>query len=189
MIKQRTLKTTVRATGVGLHTGHKVAMALRPAPVDTGIVFCRSDLPGMPAIPARALNVRDWSGNDPVRLVIDRNLKLPKNLKLFDGSQETLCYNLIKDSREGKVGFVKLSATSFLQELLSDLHARQIQSLLIEGGAGILRAFMDAGLWDEARVFVSVRSFENGIAAPQLPGVPAFREQVSSDVLHYYFAS
>ena len=57
MIRQRTLKTTVRATGVGLHTGRKVAMALRPAPADTGIVFCRSDLPGNPAIPARALNV------------------------------------------------------------------------------------------------------------------------------------
>lgn len=57
MIRQRTLKTSVRATGVGLHTGHKVTMVLRPAPADTGIVFCRSDLPGNPAIPARALNV------------------------------------------------------------------------------------------------------------------------------------
>ena len=57
MIKQRTLSSTVRATGVGLHTGHKVSMALRPAPIDTGIVFCRSDLPGNPAIPARATNV------------------------------------------------------------------------------------------------------------------------------------
>lgn len=59
MIKQRTLKTIIRATGVGLHTGHKVTMALRPAPIDTGIVFCRSDLPGNPAIPAHALNVRE----------------------------------------------------------------------------------------------------------------------------------
>jgi UDP-3-O-[3-hydroxymyristoyl] N-acetylglucosamine deacetylase len=57
MIKQRTLKSVVRATGVGLHTGRKVAMALRPAPVDNGIVFCRSDLPGNPAIPALAGNV------------------------------------------------------------------------------------------------------------------------------------
>src|SRR3954447_7594733 len=57
MIRQRTLKTVVRATGVGLHTGEKVAMALRPAPIDTGIVFCRSDLPGNPAIPARATHV------------------------------------------------------------------------------------------------------------------------------------
>jgi UDP-3-O-[3-hydroxymyristoyl] N-acetylglucosamine deacetylase len=57
MIRQRTLRSIVRATGVGLHTGQKVAMALRPAPIDTGIVFCRSDLPGNPAIPASALNV------------------------------------------------------------------------------------------------------------------------------------
>ncbi len=57
MIHQRTLKSSVRATGVGVHTGQKVTMVLRPAPIDTGIVFCRSDLPGNPAIPARALNV------------------------------------------------------------------------------------------------------------------------------------
>src|SRR5258705_11559413 len=57
MIRQRTLKSAVRATGVGLHTGRKVTMALRPAAIDTGIVFCRSDLSGNPAIPARAHNV------------------------------------------------------------------------------------------------------------------------------------
>jgi len=57
MIHQRTLKSSVRATGVGLHTGRKVTMVLRPAPADTGIVFCRSDLAGGPAIPAHALNV------------------------------------------------------------------------------------------------------------------------------------
>jgi UDP-3-O-[3-hydroxymyristoyl] N-acetylglucosamine deacetylase len=69
MIKQRTLKTMVRATGVGLHTGHKVAMALRPAPIDTGVVFCRSDLPGNPAIPAHALNVT----NTTMATVIEKN--------------------------------------------------------------------------------------------------------------------
>ena len=57
MIRQRTLKSVVRATGVGLHTGLKVAMVLRPAPIDSGIIFCRSDLPGVPAVPAHALNV------------------------------------------------------------------------------------------------------------------------------------
>src|SRR5205814_3419551 len=69
MIRQRTLKTTVRATGVGLHTGHKVTMALRPAPIDTGVVFCRSDLPGNPAIPAHALNVT----NTTMATVIEKN--------------------------------------------------------------------------------------------------------------------
>jgi UDP-3-O-[3-hydroxymyristoyl] N-acetylglucosamine deacetylase len=69
MIRQRTLKTTVRATGVGVHTGLKVAMALRPAPIDTGIVFCRSDLPGNPSIPARALNV----SNTTMATVIEKD--------------------------------------------------------------------------------------------------------------------
>ncbi len=59
MIRQRTLKSSVKATGVGVHTGRKVTLVLRPAAPDTGIVFCRSDLPGSPAIPARAHNVVD----------------------------------------------------------------------------------------------------------------------------------
>lgn len=59
MIKQRTLKNVIRATGVGLHTGEKVYLTLRPAPIDTGIVFCRSDLDPLVEIPARAENVGD----------------------------------------------------------------------------------------------------------------------------------
>src|SRR3954464_7843637 len=69
MVKQRTLKSIVRATGVGLHTGQKVTMALRPAPIDTGVVFCRSDLPGNPAIRAHALNVT----NTVMATVIEEN--------------------------------------------------------------------------------------------------------------------
>src|SRR6202165_5245814 len=59
MLKQRTLKTVVRATGVGLHTGQKVELVLRPAQADTGVVFCRTDLPGAPCVRAHALNVND----------------------------------------------------------------------------------------------------------------------------------
>ncbi len=59
MLKQRTLKTAVQTTGVGLHTGVKVVLNIRPAPVDNGIVFVRSDLPGAPAIPALAGHVTD----------------------------------------------------------------------------------------------------------------------------------
>jgi UDP-3-O-[3-hydroxymyristoyl] N-acetylglucosamine deacetylase len=59
MIRQRTLKNIIRATGVGLHTGEKVYLTLRPAPVDTGIVFLRSDLPDAPPLPARAEYVGD----------------------------------------------------------------------------------------------------------------------------------
>lgn len=57
MIRQRTLKNVIRATGIGLHTGEKIHLTLRPAPVDTGVVFLRSDLPDAPPIPARAAHV------------------------------------------------------------------------------------------------------------------------------------
>lgn len=59
MIRQRTLKNTIRATGIGLHTGDKVYLTLRPAPVNTGIVFCRTDLDPVVTIHADALNVGD----------------------------------------------------------------------------------------------------------------------------------
>lgn len=59
MIKQRTLKNNVRATGVGVHLGHRVEMMIRPAAPDTGIVFRRTDLPGAPSVKAHALNVND----------------------------------------------------------------------------------------------------------------------------------
>lgn len=57
MIRQRTLKNIIRATGVGLHSGEKVYLTLKPAPVDTGIIFCRTDLGPVVEIPAHGLNV------------------------------------------------------------------------------------------------------------------------------------
>jgi UDP-3-O-[3-hydroxymyristoyl] N-acetylglucosamine deacetylase len=59
LIKQRTLKNKVRATGVGVHLGHRVEMHIRPAPPDTGIVFRRVDRAGAPSVRAHALNVND----------------------------------------------------------------------------------------------------------------------------------
>src|ERR1700686_3948724 len=59
MLKQRTLKSSIKTTGVGLHTGARVDLALRPAPPDTGIVFHRTDLPQPVAIPAHASYVGD----------------------------------------------------------------------------------------------------------------------------------
>lgn len=61
MIRQRTLKNVIRATGVGLHTGKKVLLTLRPAAVNTGIVFRRIDLEGSPEIPAHPMHVGDTS--------------------------------------------------------------------------------------------------------------------------------
>jgi UDP-3-O-[3-hydroxymyristoyl] N-acetylglucosamine deacetylase len=59
MVKQRTLKNIIRATGIGIHTGKKVYLTLKPAPANVGIVFCRTDLDPVVSIPATADNVGD----------------------------------------------------------------------------------------------------------------------------------
>src|ERR1700742_2169567 len=66
MIHQRTLKNLVRATGVGLHTGQKVYLTLRPAAPDTGIVFRRVDLPQPVDIPANTASVSDTRMNSTI---------------------------------------------------------------------------------------------------------------------------
>jgi diaminohydroxyphosphoribosylaminopyrimidine deaminase/5-amino-6-(5-phosphoribosylamino)uracil reductase len=115
------------------------------------------------AIDNPRLNVREWSGRDPVRVVVDRSLKLDQSLHLFDGSQKTICYNSIKDEERGNLIFVKTD------DIIGDLFKRKIQSLVIEGGAETLERFISAGLWDEARVFVAETRFGVGLKAPILP--------------------
>lgn len=115
-----------------------------------------------------ALTVRDWRGKHPLRVVIDRGLQLPPSLSLFDGSTPTLCYNLLKEEENPGLTFAKLPEGAQLSALLSDLHARKVQSLIVEGGSQTLQAFIDAGLWDEARVFTATTTFGQGIAAPKL---------------------
>jgi UDP-3-O-[3-hydroxymyristoyl] N-acetylglucosamine deacetylase len=68
MINQRTLKNVIRATGVGIHSGEKVFMTLRPAPVNTGIVFRRTDLDPVAEVPAFATKVGDTSMNTSLEL-------------------------------------------------------------------------------------------------------------------------
>lgn len=115
-----------------------------------------------------SLNVRSWVGNDPLRIVIDRKLSLKSDLNLFDQSIPTILYNCQKTGHEGKLEWVKLDEADFIESLVKDLGQRKVQSLIVEGGATILNAFIEAGLWDEARVFTSSVEFGDGIPAPKL---------------------
>jgi diaminohydroxyphosphoribosylaminopyrimidine deaminase/5-amino-6-(5-phosphoribosylamino)uracil reductase len=97
------------------------------------------------------LNVREWTGRDPVRVVIDRNGRLDRSLHLFDGTQPTIVYENFSG-------------------IADDLFRRKIQSLVVEGGATTLNLFIASGLWDEARVFVAPIEFHDGLKAPTLSG-------------------
>ncbi len=132
------------------------------------------------------LNVRDWSGRNPTRVVIDRFLKLSENLHVFDRSQPTLVYNMIKHEEHNNLVLVRLDEENFIQHLTADLYKRNIQSLVVEGGAHTLQAFIEAGMWDEARIFIAKRTFGKGIAAPVLRGVLASSDNVGGDTLNVY---
>ncbi|GAB3653275.1 bifunctional diaminohydroxyphosphoribosylaminopyrimidine deaminase/5-amino-6-(5-phosphoribosylamino)uracil reductase RibD [Echinicola sediminis] len=114
------------------------------------------------------LNVRDWEGTDPLRIVLDKQLSLDKNLALFDQSIPTVCYNLIKDESLENLSYVKLEEGFGIQDILADLHKKKVQSVIIEGGAYLLQKFIQSELWDEARVFTGKSKFINGIEAPKL---------------------
>jgi diaminohydroxyphosphoribosylaminopyrimidine deaminase / 5-amino-6-(5-phosphoribosylamino)uracil reductase len=116
------------------------------------------------------LNVRDWNGKNPLRIVIDRTLSLDSDLHLFDQSQATICYNQIKSEVLNNLEWVKLQMGFEIEHILEDLFAKKIQSIIVEGGAQLLNKFIQLELWDEARVIVGMNEFGTGISAPLIGG-------------------
>ena len=115
-----------------------------------------------------SLNVRDWCGPQPLRIVIDKNLTLPRHLHLFDGSQPTL---VVTEKNETIAGAMTLQVDfnqSILPQLMEELQRRNIQSLLVEGGSKLLQSFIDEGLWDEAYVEHCPQVLGHGILSPSL---------------------
>jgi diaminohydroxyphosphoribosylaminopyrimidine deaminase/5-amino-6-(5-phosphoribosylamino)uracil reductase len=133
------------------------------------------------------LNVREWSGRNPVRIVMDRFLRLPHSLHLFDRSQPTVVYNVLKHEEHEHLIFVRISEENFINEMLADMYHRKIQSVIVEGGAQTLGLFIQQRLWDEAYVFTSNRTFEKGIAAPTINGRLDVSSRLGDDKLNVYF--
>lgn len=129
------------------------------------------------------LNVREWSGRNPVRVVIDRSLKLSDSLHVFDKKQKTILYNVLKQEEHFNLSIVRLGEDDFLGNLLMDLYKRHIQSIFVEGGATTIDLFIKRGLWDEARIFQSTSLFEKGILAPAIRGKLVDHFNIQSDTL------
>ncbi len=123
-----------------------------------------------------SLTVRNYSGKNPIRVVLDRKLKLDKNLAVFNSEAETLVIS--KDNCD----FLKPLA----QQICSILHSKNINSIIIEGGLQTLQTFIDQNLWDEARIFKGKALFKNGTKTPQLNGNLLNSEYILDDVLEIY---
>ncbi|PSJ78255.1 bifunctional diaminohydroxyphosphoribosylaminopyrimidine deaminase/5-amino-6-(5-phosphoribosylamino)uracil reductase RibD [Sphingobacteriales bacterium UPWRP_1] len=118
------------------------------------------------------LNVRDWFGPSPVRLVLDRNLRLPKHLHLFNNSAPCIIFTQqpAPQTNLGNLKYVQLEfGKNLLPEILGYLHEQQIQSVMVEGGKQLLQSFIDENLWNEALVITGNQYWGKGIKAPCLP--------------------
>ncbi len=132
------------------------------------------------------LDVRDWVGKNPIRVVLDSHLGLPKNLNLFDQSIPTLIFNTVKSESIENLEWIRLSEIN-PEVILKELHSRKIQSLIVEGGSQVLSQFIESGFWDEARVFTAPTRFDRGISAPILNQNPSETLSIDTDRLDIYY--
>jgi len=135
------------------------------------------------------LNIRSWSGENPVRVVLDNTLRIPKNSNILDGSVKTIVITAAKDKNivsSKNLIFEEIDfSKNIAKQVCEVLSKYQIQSLIIEGGTQTLQTFIDEKLWDEAIVFVGNTSFVKGVKSPII--TKEFKEEfIESDVLKRY---
>jgi diaminohydroxyphosphoribosylaminopyrimidine deaminase/5-amino-6-(5-phosphoribosylamino)uracil reductase len=114
------------------------------------------------------LNVRYWPGEDPIKIIPDITQRLPETARVFHGKSKTLVFtSLVHKTSTSNPEFVHIPEKEFsVKTMLNELHERKILSMMVEGGSALLNSFINAGLWDEARVFTGKTDFGNGIKAP-----------------------
>ncbi|MBA6315472.1 bifunctional diaminohydroxyphosphoribosylaminopyrimidine deaminase/5-amino-6-(5-phosphoribosylamino)uracil reductase RibD [Cellulophaga baltica] len=136
------------------------------------------------------LNVRSWTGRNPIRIIIDRNLKIDASYHVLDKTVKTIVFTAVSDETKYKPDAAYL-LIDFSKEIAAQiceaLYLQNIQSILIEGGQRTLQTFIDENLWDEARVFVGNSTFKNGIKAPSLVGTLKETNTLDQDILNLYY--
>lgn len=135
-----------------------------------------------------SLNVRNWYGRSPIRLVIDRKQSLSPTLHLFDGSVLTLVFTEHFHDALPNVEYLPIDfQQDILPQIMQILYERGIQSLLVEGGSTLLQSFIDAGLWDEVYVEESPRSLISGVKAPEMNDKISYASEQSfgRSIRHY----
>jgi len=130
-----------------------------------------------------SLTVREVAGSNPIRIIIDKNLTLSGNLNLFDSEAKTIIFNAIKSEENDTNQFIKIDFNYLIKNILEELHKQNIQSVKIEGGSITLQSFIDANIWDEARIFTANKLFSQGLKTPIIEGEIILEEEIGTDTL------
>ena len=115
------------------------------------------------------LTTRLWRGNNPIRLIVDMDLKLPLHLKIFNAEARTIVFNKVKHEEGRNILFYQVTEdVNLIHQITNALYQLKILSVIVEGGAKLLQAFIDEDMWDEARVITNEGLIvNNGLQAPQ----------------------
>ncbi|MCU7619194.1 bifunctional diaminohydroxyphosphoribosylaminopyrimidine deaminase/5-amino-6-(5-phosphoribosylamino)uracil reductase RibD [Chryseobacterium sp. PBS4-4] len=120
-----------------------------------------------------SLTTREITGRNPVRILIDIDLKVPADYNIYNNEAETLVFNSVKNSDEGNIKFIKTERENFIEKLIKKLYELQIQSVIVEGGSVVLQQFIDADLWDETIIIKNENlTIGNGTKAPKFQHEP-----------------
>ena len=131
------------------------------------------------------LDVRDWTGESPIRIVLDQNNRIPKDNYIFNNEVKTiiLCQSIIAIKKENCIFEIVDFEQNLVQQILIVLYKHQIQSIIIEGGRQTLQTFIDENLWDEARIFIGKSNFGNGTKAPTIALKNSEKNLIGTDEL------
>ncbi|MFN4122255.1 MAG: bifunctional diaminohydroxyphosphoribosylaminopyrimidine deaminase/5-amino-6-(5-phosphoribosylamino)uracil reductase RibD [Flavobacteriales bacterium] len=116
-----------------------------------------------------ALTTRHVRGKNPVRVLIDQNLQVPRDSKIFNEQSRTIIFNQLESRQMFQHLFVQLYwRGDVLQQICDVLYQEKIASLIVEGGAETLQRFMHQELWDEIRIIISPDCLHEGLKAPEI---------------------
>jgi diaminohydroxyphosphoribosylaminopyrimidine deaminase/5-amino-6-(5-phosphoribosylamino)uracil reductase len=132
-----------------------------------------------------SLTVREVSGKNPTRILIDSQLQVQNDISLFSEDAPTLIFNRIKNDRKGNIEWIKIQETA-TKNILEELYKRGIHSVMVEGGSRTLQYFIIDNVWDEAYVLVGDLYFGEGIKAPVLNRVPTNVHSFGTDQIYYF---
>lgn len=132
-----------------------------------------------------SLTVRDISGQNPIRILIDSQLQVQNNTSLFSTDAPTLIFNRLKNEKKEGIEWVKIAETN-TKNILDELYKRGIHSVMVEGGSRTLQYFIIDNVWDEAYVLVGDLVFGEGVKAPVLNRVPTHAHPYGTDQIYYF---
>ncbi len=127
------------------------------------------------------LTTREWDGENPLRLVIDKEGKISDDYKVKDNQVPTLIFT--ENPYEGKENLTYIIvdfSQDIIPQILKELYKRKINSLIVEGGRTLLQSFIDGGIWDEARVEIAPVKLRKGISSPII-SMANFDKELSVD--------